>query len=275
MELMDKAIYQYLDYKTYLKTWIAGQPAGGHGMRGKMANAMGRQTAFVSQVLNGSAHFSLEQAERLNDLLGHGRAEAAFFLLLVQHTRAGTEPLRKHFRELIQEAIDKQSNLKQRLSSTKELSREDHATYFSSWMYAAVHASLAIPPYQTKSSIARSLALPLEKVGEVLEFLVGRGLVSQKGDRYSMGSVHIHFGKDTALLQKHHANWRLQALRHLEVEKKGDLHYSSVIAIARVDAAKVAAALADGLAGARKIIDPSKEEALYSICLDFFALSDA
>ncbi|MGZ3705069.1 MAG: TIGR02147 family protein [Bdellovibrionota bacterium] len=269
---MEKTLFQFLDYKPYLKAWIASQPVGGYGMRGKMAEAIGCQTAFISQVLNGGSHLSLEQAERLNGLLGHNKAERAFFLLLVQHTRAGSEPLRRHFRELIQEAVDRQSNLKERLRATKELSPEDHATYFSSWIFAAVHASLSIPPFQTKGSIAKSLGLPLDRVSEVLEFLVERGLVTQKGDRFSMGSVHIHFGKDTSLIAKHHLNWRLQAMHHLDSPAKNDLHYSSVVAIAREDAARLSAQLADALAATRKIVEPSQEEALYSICLDFFAL---
>jgi uncharacterized protein (TIGR02147 family) len=270
---MEKTLFQYLDYKPYLRAWIAAQPSGGHGMRGRMAGAIGCQTAFISQVLNGGSHLSLEQAEKLNALLGHNKAEASFFLLLVQHTRAGTEALRKHFREQLDEAVAKQSNLKNRLAATQELSREDHAEYFSSWAYAAVHASLAVPPFQTKASLVRSLGLPLERVTAVLDFLVSRGLVSRRGDRYSMGSTHIHFGKDASLIAKHHVNWRLQAMQRLESPAPADLHYSSVVAIAREDAAKLSAVLADALASARKnVIEPSREEALYSICLDFFAL---
>lgn len=269
---MDKNLFQYLDYKAYLRDWIGSQPAGGHGARGKIAKAIGCQTAFISQVLNGEAHLSLEQAERMKALLGHGKAEAAFFLLLVQHTRAGSEGLRRHFREQIQEALAKQSVLKDRFKATKELSKEDQTIYFSSWIFGAVHVHLSIPPYQTKEKIAENLHLPIEKVAEVLEFLVERGLASQKGDHYFMGSMHIHIGKENAYVTKHHMNWRLQAMQSIELAKGEDFHYSSVIAIAKEDAAKVKAAMADALTNARKIIEPSKEEALFGLCVDFFGL---
>jgi hypothetical protein len=48
-------------------------------MKGKMAKAAGCHTAFISQVLNGSLHLSLEQAARLNSFFQHTKDEARFF----------------------------------------------------------------------------------------------------------------------------------------------------------------------------------------------------
>ncbi|MGE3262498.1 MAG: TIGR02147 family protein [Bacteriovoracia bacterium] len=269
---MKQTIYHFRDYKLYLKDWLSSQPAGGYGLRGQMAEAMGCQTAFVSQVLKGESHLSLEQADKLNPLLGHAKQESAFFLLLVQFTRAGSDSLRAHFLELIEATVERQTVLKERLSSTQKLSEEDHSVYFSSWIYAAVHSYLMIPPYQTKASIAKALRIPLRKVGTVLEFLSARGLAQQSGDHYSVGPIHIHLGNDSSMITKHHLNWRLQAMQAIEADQEEGVHYSSVICIGEKDAQKLKIMIGDFLAGTRRVITDSKEEELHGFCVDFFKL---
>lgn len=270
---MKQEIFHYLDYKIYLKDWLGSQPNGGHGLKGKLAREMGCQTAFVSQVLHSHPHLTLEGAEKINPFLGHTADEATFFLLLVQEARAGSEGLRNFFRNQMQEIIKRRESLKERLSSSQKISHEDYTTYFSSWTYAAIHAFLATPPYQTKTSIAQELKLPAETVTKVLEFLVERGLANQKGDHFTVGSFHFHLGSDAAVITRHHINWRLQAMHSLERERKDDLHYSSVVNISAADAAKLRNFLMESLTGAREIIDPSKEEVLHGFCVDFFRLS--
>jgi hypothetical protein len=78
----------------------------------------------VSQVLNGKANFSLEQSQGINKLLIHNRDESRFFLLLVEYSRAGTESLRLHFLELIEEQMQRQLNLKERFQIKEVLSLE-------------------------------------------------------------------------------------------------------------------------------------------------------
>jgi hypothetical protein len=194
-------------------------------------------------------------------------------LLLLQYDRAGTPVLRAHFREEIDAVLERRNVLKERLATTKELDREDHSIYFSSWMFAAIHVQLAVPPFQTRESIARALQIPVSRVAEILEFLVSRKLAQQTGDQFSVGEFHLHLGNDSSMIAKHHTNWRLKAMQALEQHRKNDLHYSSVIAISKTDAKRLKAFFADSLTDARQIIAPSKEEELYCISLDFFGLS--
>ena len=267
---MEKTIFQHLDYKIYLNAWLASQPGGGHGLRGKMAQELGCKTAFISQVLNGPTHLSLESAEKLNRFLGHGKDESVYFVLLVQHARAGSEGLRKLVHSQMQTLIDKQRVLRERVSPTREISEPDQFVYLSSWLYAAVHGYVTTPPFQTKASIAEALRVSISEVSIVLDFLVSRGLVEQKGDHYSMGSFHIHFPALSPMIARHHLNWRLQAIQSLEFGKPENTHYSSVINISRADVPKVSTLLADSLAAISKVVAPSKEEVLYSVCFDLF-----
>ncbi len=80
--MTEKSLFEYLSYKTYLKAALENKPSGGHGFRSKIAAALGCQVSYISQVLNKEAHFSLEQAEALNSLLGHTDEESEFFSCL-------------------------------------------------------------------------------------------------------------------------------------------------------------------------------------------------
>ena len=104
---MNKTIYQYRDYKKYLHDYIQSQPGKGYGFRSRIAETTHCDTAYVSQVLRQNAHFSLEQAEDLNDLLGHTQDESEYFLLLIQLARAGTPKLRARTEKLLQGYIEK------------------------------------------------------------------------------------------------------------------------------------------------------------------------
>jgi hypothetical protein len=52
-----------------------------------LSRAIGCQTAYTAQVLKGTAHFSLEQAEAINDFLGHPEEQGHLLLLLIQRER--------------------------------------------------------------------------------------------------------------------------------------------------------------------------------------------
>src|SRR5258708_7490388 len=96
-----REIFDYIDYKQYLADTIRKLPLKGHGFRSRMARAAGCRVAFISQVLNGRLHLSLEQAEAINVLLEHPSDEGDFFLLLIQYGRAGSRALQERLKSQI------------------------------------------------------------------------------------------------------------------------------------------------------------------------------
>jgi uncharacterized protein (TIGR02147 family) len=270
---MEKTIFDFEDYKKYLEFWARAQAHQGHGTRKAFAEAIGCQTAYISQVLNGANHLSLEQADRLNSFLSHSRDEANYFLLLVQLARAGTKSLEGHFHAQLKKIHEERDQLKNRIKHQQQLSGEALSTYFSSWHYSAIHVLISIPSFQTKSTIATALQLPGERVADILEFLVHHGLAAQEGDRFTTGPEHIHLGNDSAMILKHHTNWRLQALASLDRTKREELHYSSVVSLARADVEIIKKIYLDAVERAMKKVTDSKEEELYAMCVDFFQVN--
>ncbi len=273
---MNKTIYQYRDYKKYLHDYIQSQPGKGYGFRSRIAETTHCDTAYVSQVLRQNAHFSLEQAEDLNDLLGHTQDESEYFLLLIQLARAGTPKLRARTEKLLQGYIEKSQVLKHRVDIKQTLGELDQVRYYSAWYYAAVHILIAIPEFRTRDLIAARLGLSSEKVSQILEFLLSVGLASKLGDHYSIGTNRIFLGNDSMMLSKHHNNWRVKAIEMINRNSlQGDLnlHLSTVLSFAKKDVAAVKEKLIQGIEEARKIVRESNpEEDIYCLGVDFFRL---
>src|ERR1700727_1723751 len=98
----DKAqVFDFSEYKQYLADSLGG-PRSRTGLRLAVARTLACQPTFVSQVLNGQAHFSLEQAEKISRFLQHTPEEREYFFLLLQRDRAGTRELEKYFLEKIE-----------------------------------------------------------------------------------------------------------------------------------------------------------------------------
>lgn len=264
-------IFDFTDYKAYLNYRLDDrQMGGGRGSRAKLSRFVGCQTAYTAQVLRASAHFSLEQAESINEFLDHSRDEGSFFLLLVQFARAGTARLRQRFAQDIKATTRSRLALKNRVAVSEELGERDQATYYSAWYYAAIHALVSLEGYQLPGQIAARLGISVERAQSALIFLLHTRLLVKDGERLKVGVARIHLPHDSPLVAKHHINWRLEAIRALEQDQLENLHYSSAITISKKDSVKIREQLVKTIAQIKSTVRDSKEEELHALSLDFF-----
>lgn len=268
---MKKSVFDFSDYSAFLTAWVQAHPKKGHGMRTKMAEAIGRQNVFISQVLHGDAHLSPSQAQLLAEWLGLSKAETHYFLLLVHLARADTAKLRAYYQEQLNSIREKNQQIRHRLEGKAEaIPEKDHLRYYSAWYYGAIRILTAIPAYQSKPEISQRLGLPLDLVSAALEFLTELGLVQQNGDQFKITSKDIFLGNDSALISRHHMNWRTRAMQSLERESKHELHYSTAVVISEKDAERIKRQLLDAIEANRKLVAESGTEELYCVCIDFF-----
>jgi hypothetical protein len=268
---MKKSIFEFQDYKRYLAALIDSQPKGGRGVRSQMADAIGCQVAYISQILNGHLHLSVEQAVRANKFFAHSKDEGSFFILLVQYARAGDNDTRAHFHDLLEAELAKRLVLTRRLGMAQGISPEDQVTYYTAWFYSAVHILVTIPAFQTKTAIAAKLGLSKEQAADILDFLVRTGLVMQKGDRFLPGPSQIHLDQHSKLTARSHTNWRVRVLGALDSPKETDVHYTGVFSLSSADALKLKALVLKQIEDVIAVVKPSKEEQLGIFCVDFFS----
>lgn len=260
------------DYRDYLSAELVRRAEGTRGVKNRLAAAIGCQPGFLSQVLGKHSHFNLEHGEKANAFLEHTAEEAHYFLLLIQKTRAGTKSLERYFDQQLQEIVDKRLVLKNRFPSGAALSAEDQSRYYSAWYFGAIRVLLTIPSFRSKEAIARRLHLSHAKVTEVVDFLVSRGLAREEGGELLPTDLRMHLGNDSAMIAKHHSNWRARALVSLDQEREGDLHYSSVVSLSREDSLRLKEMTIAYLEKVKGVVRDSPAEELYSFSMDFFVL---
>lgn len=269
---MKVSIFDYLNYKDYLLARIEASPSRGRGLKRKMAEFLGVQTSYISQVLGASVHFNLEQAMKVNKFWEHSQEESRFLCLLINYARAGTQELEIFLRDEINEVLRKRENLKDRLAISDSLTEANQHIYYSSWTYAAIHILTSIPEFQTIDAIVKRLRLSRERVQANLKFLVETGLVIDAGARFVIGKTRIHLDAQSLQIQRHHYNWRSQAVNSIDRGFKEDLHYSTVASLAREDRPKIKEILIKAIEECRSIIKVSPEEDVHVITIDSFAL---
>lgn len=271
---MKKDLFNYTHYKEYLNDRLDDpERGGGRGARARLSQFVGCQTAYTAQVLRGPAHFSLEQAESINEFLAHTEEESHFFILLVQSDRAGTVSLRRRFLKQLQEIRDHRRDLKNRFEAKAQLDLAAQTKYYSNWHYSALHALASIPAFQSVESMSKHLNLSPTQIAESLDFLNSVGILQRqnKSSRYEIGKAQIHLGSDSPLINQHHLNWRLQAMRSLERKNAEDLHYSSATSMSQHDFHIIREMIAQLLQNVKKIIRDSNEEKPIAFNIDFFS----
>ncbi|MDG0814904.1 TIGR02147 family protein [Bdellovibrio svalbardensis] len=267
---MEKDVFKFSHYRPYLRARL--EAAGARGSKAQVAIIMGVQATYVSQVLQESAHLSLEQAEAANIFFKHTTQEAHYFLLLVQKDRAGTKTLREYFQKQMEDILKSRLVLTERLGKTQQLEDKDRSWYYSSWIPSAVHIATTIPTLRTVERIAEALQVSSEKIVETLEHLEAIGLVRKEGFEFHPGQQEIRLGKDSHYILKHHTNWRLQAMQSLERERLNELHYSGVVSLSTQDVVKIKDLLLESIKNSISVIKESKEEQLFCLTMDFFDL---
>lgn len=271
---MTKDVFEFRNYKAYLKHWITHKPGKGRGVQTQMATHLGCQSGYVSQVLNTRANFSLEQSEALNQYLGHTYEEGHFFLLLVELERSGTPALHKRFQNEIDKILNQRLILKDRVDIKKSLDPVDQATYYSSWYFAAIHVAVSVPGLSTRETLMHHFGLSTQTVGEALQFLTSVGLLEKTGDQYTQGVTRLFLGKDSPMIKKHHTNWRIRAIHALDQGIDKNLHFSTIVSLSANDLLLIKEKLVKSIEECRSIIRDSKEEKICCLSLDLFDLAD-
>ena len=268
---MKSDVYSFKDYRSYLRQEFSGKGEG-RGRRGQLAQKIGCQTSFLSQVLTDRAHLSLEHAIKTSAFLSHDRGEKTFFMLLVQFGKAGSKDLEDFFENEIVKIRKSRESIKERINVKTELSSEDQMKYYSSWYYSAVHILSALPEFNSIENMVRKLKLDIGTVKNAAEFLEARGFISKKGQRFSIGSTRIHLPNGAAMLPRHHSNWRIKAIEAADNVQDGDLHYSAILGISKRDQRKFKERLLQIIQEFEPVISSSKEEIPLVFLVDLFEL---
>lgn len=263
-------LFESRDYRQYLKFRLEQDPQ--RAPRTRMAQFIHCQLSFVTRVLSYQAHFSLEQAFRLNEYFGHFGDEAEYFLFLLQYERAATEGLKSFFNSKLDGLSAKRTEFKERLPTSAQMSTEDQLIYYSSWYYTAIHILVGIKALQTRQSLANHLKLSLQETSHYLNFLLSRGFVGEVEGKLVDNKVPMLLPKSSPLISKLHANWRIKAMESFDRVKETDVHFSGVYTLSKSDKEKLQRQIVNFIHSADKQIRSSPEEIGCVLAVDFFEI---
>jgi uncharacterized protein (TIGR02147 family) len=267
----ENSCFAFENYRDFLNARL---PTRGvqRGTRARLAQELNCQSAYISRVLAGESDFSLEHAALISRFLGLSELEKEYFLLLVHEARAGNRELTDFYKSRRQEVKEKNSQISARIRVRETLSAEDQMTYYSSWLYAAIHVMITVPGLRSVLEISRHLQLPPGQVQKVLDFLETAGLAKRQGEEYQTGAARIHLSSSSPLISKHHTNWRLKAMQAADRQSPEDLFFSGPISFAKRDVETIRKKLLKLVEEVEPILQGSPEECVYCLDLDFFKL---
>lgn len=262
-------IFQAPDYKAYVNTWLENQPKKGHGLMGKMATHLGISSVTITQVLRGNRQLTLEQGLGLASFLKLTKMETEFFMLLVQRARAVTKEL-EEFHDGQISAIRSSTNLRKSEIEHTQVLAEHKNVFYSSWRYSAVRLACLFPGVTDAKAIAKLLKLDVSVVNQVLEFLLEAGLVKYAEGAYGPGPSATFIGRESALLNRHHTNWRLKGLQAMESNSEEDYFFTAPMALSSETAAKVRVELGAAIQKILKQVTVDESQELRCLGVDWF-----
>lgn len=263
-------IFLYSDYRQFLNKYLRSLPKAGRGFKSAMAEVLSCKTSYISQVFRGDADLSIEQAHDFSAYLKFSQAETHYFLLLVQLARAGTKSLKQYYQTEIEKIQTERLRLKNRFNYGTLPKSEDEFKYFSSSDYSLIHILTTIPEFRTREALLEKVKVNPDRLDQVLNFLVNRGLLTLKNGQYHPGTERMHLPDDASIISTHHTNWRIQAIKNCQDPEANDMHYSSVVTISQENFLKIKSMLVKSLEECRGVVKESDSEIPASLCIDFY-----
>ena len=245
----------------------------GEGNRGQLTRAadyLGCQRSYLSRVLLEEMHLTTDHAFKLSKFLNFAVEEREFFLALLESERAASMEYKSYWNQKIQEIKKRKESISER-TSRQTLSIDNlQASYFSSWIWSAVHFLTSIPEYQTIASIANRLGIQQSQVAVILESLKSQDFISHSGTKWRYKSGEFHADKASPLVVFHHQNWRQRAVLDAQDLQNKSIHYTAVQTMSTEDAERIKALMFDFIRDASRIAGPSRPEEAVVITCDLF-----
>ncbi len=263
-------VFDFSSYRGYLQAWIESQGAAGYGVKGRIADALAISSSLVSQILKGDKTLTPDQTSDLCDYLGLNEIEADYLHLLVDLDRAGNSRYQEKLRKKIAGLQKQSQQIGKRVPRNKELTDEQKAIYYSSWLYTGLRNLTAVPGFHQINALADHLNLEPAVITRVIRFLIENGLCKEEDGKITYGPASTHVDRESPFVNKHHQNWRFQAIQHMERQRNEDIFFTSPMSLSREAYEEIRKLLPTLIQNVMKISGPSPSELVACLNIDWF-----
>lgn len=262
-----QSLYDFEDYRLYLKNWINDKNNKSKGGQSKLAAKAHISTTLISRILSAEKHLSLEQASEISDYLGHNESETEYFFILVQIGKSGSEKLTLKLKKQADQISKKVSR---RIQNASSIDENIKSVYYSSWIYAGIRNLVATPGDHDVISISERLALPKHRVAKTVEFLLMNGLCVKGSNGLTYVSKKTHLDSESAFVNNHHINWRNKAVQIMDQKNNSDLFFTSPMSLSAETALEIRQMIPQLIETIMKKVEPSPSQKLYCLNMDWF-----
>jgi hypothetical protein len=273
-------IFDRDDYKDVLKSVLLERKAslGTRATFQKMAQACRVEKAYLSRVLNGTAHLSSDQLYMACRFLELSPVERRYVGLLHQHQRSA---LQRHKDELQVEikALRKTQLRTDGHICARKAAMEgstELAEYFLDPNAQLIHMFLTTTRYQDDlASIGRCLGLSPDAVAVSLGRLERAGIVALRDGRYRVVETNLHLPPDSPFFRPYRQALRLRSTERLGVTAPEDAYSVSVVFSTTPAVRKqIHEEFLQLLKRVETLLADAPEEEVYQMNFDLFAWSD-
>jgi hypothetical protein len=120
--------------------------------------------------------------------------------------------------------------------------------------------------------LAQRLALPVQRVNDILNFLIQTGLSTQKNGVMKLGPTKTIVDNSSPHLQRHHMNWRVKALESVSRPSDSNQFYTAPMTIRKADAEKLRKQIVALTDQAERYMETPDPEAFCCLLIDWFIL---
>lgn len=266
-------IFEFDDYKRFLRHFIETQPKKGRGVVKALGEYLGIDPSQVSQVLSGGKDFTEEQGMRLSQYIGLSDLGTEYFLILLQIERAGSKDLRQHYLRKRDQIKKTSLNVKEHIPKARELSDYEKSVFYSSYVYSAIRLSTSIGQGLSMNEIVARFDLPRDRVTKIVQFLLSTNLCREQGGRYVMGEQMTHIDRSSPLLLRHHHNWRVKALERSENLSEQELQFTGPVSLSAEDFQKIRSNLVEVINKSIETVKKSEASDVACLLIDWFWVS--
>jgi uncharacterized protein (TIGR02147 family) len=214
------------EWRGLFRVWQNNQPNNGRGLIASVGEFLCMSSNQFSQMLSGHRKLSIENALELSEFMKLTDLEKEYFLALVEAENAGSQKLKDYWHNKAASICNESQTVRAIIRPEKELDDSAASKFYSSYLFSLIRLFCSTGKGKTLKQITGEFELEEDQAKRILNFLVEQGLVVEKEESYHLGAVSTHVSKGSLNLNRHHANWRIESLKHVDVIKEEEVMFT-------------------------------------------------
>ncbi len=266
-------LFSFNQPRALIRYWLSTLPQKGRGKITDIGAALNVSPNQVSQMLSGHRKMTLEHAVELADFMKLTPTESDFFIALVEFENAGTNKLKNYWKAKADSIRKTGLSVQMNIKPEKELDELAKAQFYSSHLFSLVRLYCSVGKGKTVEEICEAFNLERSATSEILNFLIAEGLVVYKNGIHKMGLQSTHVPQGSPYLYRHHTNWRIESLKHLDKVRDEELVFTCPCSLDEKTFVKLKEKFLQLISEAGDLVRASDSDEVACINIDLFWLT--